>query len=660
MAFLYFFHKYVDVKFVFTTYMTIYMYLKIVLFLSLICFLPASAFATTYYIDNAGNDVNAGTSPAQAWRTTARVSAAHFQPGDRVLLAGGQVFAGSIWLRGNSQGTPAQPIVFRSYGVGRATIQSDSSYGFYAHNVAGIELRQLNFVGSGRASNRNSGVVFYLDSAQANLSYLRFDSLDVSGYRSTGLSIGSWNGTSGYSDVRITNCQLHANGEAGLSSYAEYPLLGHHNWYVGNCAVYDNAGRPDVTATHTGNGIVLSGIDQALVEQCTAYHNGWLNANASGGPVGIWGWNCNRLTIQRCESHHNQSGTALDGGGFDLDGGCTNSVLQYNYSHDNQGPGYLLAQFGGAPAMHDLTVRYNISQNDARGYSQGAIELYSSGSNGGIVRADIYNNSVLLDQPANGTAPKAVYVLSGGITDVTLRNNILQTAAGLPVLVTSTATGLRLEGNCYWTPNAALAINWMGTAYTSLAAWRTGTGQETLGGTGRATGLCVDPSLRAATAVTGPMTSALAGYIPHQPSALVGAGLSLSTEFGIDPGTRDFFGTPLPAPGTALSIGAAEAQPAVVSATTRTTPATAAAWCQVYPTVVRDEIRVVSEHSLPSSVSIRLFDMLGRECRTWSRPGSQLQASGLALPVTGLPTGRYVLHIQSGSQSQRQSLVVAE
>ncbi|GAB3859900.1 hypothetical protein GCM10028822_37210 [Hymenobacter terrigena] len=637
------------------------MQFKIILFFVFAIFLPCTLSATTYYVSNTGNDANAGTSQAQAWRTTARVSAAHFQPGDRVLLAGGQVFAGGIWLRGNSQGTPAQPIVFRSYGAGRATIQSDSSYGFYAHNVAGIELRQLNFVGSGRLSNRNSGVVFYLDSANANLPHLRFDSLDVSGYRSTGLSIGSWNGTSGYTDVRITNCQLHANGEAGLSSYAEYPLLGHHNWYVGNCAVYDNAGRADITTTHTGNGIVLSGIDQALVEQCTAYHNGWLNANASGGPVGIWGWNCNRLTIQRCESHHNQSGTALDGGGFDLDGGCTNSVLQYNYSHDNQGPGYLLAQFGGAPAMHDLTVRYNISRNDARNYNQGAIELYSSGSNGGIVRAAIYNNSVLLDQPANGSAPKAVYVLSGGITDVTLRNNVLQTAAGLPVLATNTTTGLRLEGNCYWTPNAALAIDWQGTAYTSLAAWRAGTGQETLGAALRATGICADPAFAAPTATASlPMTDALACYIPRHPSALLGTGLSLSAEFGIDPGTRDFFGNPAPAPGTAGNIGAAEAQPAVVSATAHSAPADASAWFQVYPTVVRDEIRVVSGHRLLSAVSFRLFDMLGRECRTWSGPGPQLQAGGLVLPAAGLPQGRYVLHIQSENHSQRQSLVVAE
>ncbi len=54
------------------------------------------------------------------------------------------------------------------------------------------------------------------------------------------------------------------------------------------------------------------------------------------------------------------------GAGFDFDGGCTNSTLQYNYSHDNYGAGYLLAQFDNAPLMKNITIRYNISENDGR------------------------------------------------------------------------------------------------------------------------------------------------------------------------------------------------------------------------------------------------------------------------------------------------------
>jgi hypothetical protein len=421
----------------------------IIIFFQFIAFgysLPAAAL--TYYISPWGSDTQAGTTTGTAWRTIDRVNAATFQPGDRVLFEGGQTFAGSIDL-GSNAGTPEHPLVVSSYGRQPAIIASGTSFGLFAYNTAGIEVRRLTFRGDGMRTNTESGVSFFMDAPDTHLQYLRLDSLEVSGYHYSGIVAGSWNGTSGYSDVRITNCQTHANGETGLASYAE-ALAAHHNWYVGNCQAYDHSGLSDVTYTNTGNGIVMSGIDGVLVEYCEAYHNGWLNANQAGGPVGIWGYCCNNLVIQHCESHHNSSGTAHDGGGFDLDGGCTNSTLQYNYSHDNGGPGYLLAQYGDAPPMHDLTVRYNVSENDARQYSQGAINVWSSGSNGGIQRVLIHNNTVLVTPPTDGSQPKALLIMSAGFSDLLIRNNVLVTTGGLPVISTASTTSLRLEGNCYW------------------------------------------------------------------------------------------------------------------------------------------------------------------------------------------------------------------
>ncbi|MBF9238805.1 T9SS type A sorting domain-containing protein [Hymenobacter sp. BT683] len=521
---------------------------KIILFILLVSSIVFPATAATYYVSASGNDANAGTSKSSAWSTVARVNAATFQPGDRVLFEGGQTFSGGIWLQPASQGTAVLPIVLSSYGVGAATIASGNGFGFYGENNAGIELRRLNFVGSGRSANTSSGVIFYLTTANTHLQHVRLDSLDVSGYRNAGISIGSWNGTSGYTDVRITNCFSHANGEAGISSYSQ-SLAAHHNWYVGNCKAFDNTGRADITTTHTGNGIVLSGIDGALVEHCEAYNNGALNGNRSGGPVGIWGWCCNNLVIQKCESHHNSSGTAIDGGGFDLDGGCTNSVLQYNYSHDNGGPGYLLAQYSGAPPMTDLTIRYNVSENDARQNGQGAISVWSSGANGGIKRASIHNNTVLLSRPANGTSPLAVRIMSGGISAITLRNNVLKTAAGLLLLATATTTGLKLEGNLYWAEASTVSLNWKGTNYADLASWRAATGQEKMAD-GRATGLIADPQIQ----------SGAAAYTPLPSSPARGAALNLQSEFSVNPGPRDFVGNPTPLASKTGNIGALETQ----------------------------------------------------------------------------------------------------
>ena len=48
--------------------------------------------------------------------------------------------------------------------------------------------------------------------------------------------------------------------------------------------------------------------------------------------------------------------------------------MQYNYSHDNDGPGYLLLHSSaGARRAGNNIVRYNISQNDARKNDYGAI-----------------------------------------------------------------------------------------------------------------------------------------------------------------------------------------------------------------------------------------------------------------------------------------------
>src|SRR4029079_14970540 len=73
--------------------------------------------------------------------------------------------------------------------------------------------------------------------------------------------------------------------------------------------------------------------------------------------------------------------------------GVTNSVIQYNYSHDNYGAGHQTAQpTTGAPrAWGHNVIRYNISQNDGRGNAYGGLFM-----NGGaaMTNVDVYNNTI--------------------------------------------------------------------------------------------------------------------------------------------------------------------------------------------------------------------------------------------------------------------------
>lgn len=513
------------------------------------------AYAATYYISSTGNDNDTGTSPGKAWASIAKVNSSEFAAGDSVLFEGGSQFIGSLYLGPDASGTTTSPLVISSYGRGRAIISSGNERGLLAYNSAGLVIRKLVFQGSGRTSNTTSGVDFYMDLPNTSLTYLHLDSLEVSGYHYTGIQIGSWNGSSGFNNVSITNCQVHDNGEAGIASYAE-AILGHKNFYVAYNKIYNISGLPERTNHHSGSGIVLGGVDGAIIEYCEAFNNGWLNAWTGGGPVGIWGYRCNNLLIQRNESHHNKTGTTKDGGGFDIDGGCTNCTMQYNYSHDNDGPGYLIAQYPEAPPMKGVVIRYNISENDARKNGYGAIHLWSSGANGGIQDAEIYNNTVYLNPTTNGT-PKAVFVQSGGVRNGRFSNNILQTTGGLELVWVDKPTDIRFEGNNYWSSGSSFKVKWVSTTYSSIQAWRDATTQERQNGI--ATGSFLDPQLidpgKGGTISDPNLLNTLSSYKLKSTSSLIGKAISLQSEYAINIGTTDFWGNTLEQR-TDLCIGA--------------------------------------------------------------------------------------------------------
>ena len=84
---------------------------------------------------------------------------------------------------------------------------------------------------------------------------------------------------------------------------------------------------------------------------------------------------------------------ARDGSGFDLDLGTENGMIQYNWSHDNEGEGFLLMSwpvgFGYSRGeSHNIQMRYNVSERDGKKLG-GGISVF-----GGVAPAVIYNNVV--------------------------------------------------------------------------------------------------------------------------------------------------------------------------------------------------------------------------------------------------------------------------
>ena len=516
----------------------------------------------TYYVSPFGNDASPGITIHRPWQSVGRVALQSFKAGDQILFQGGQFFNGTIFLSSDDKGTALAPIKVGSYGTGRATIKSVAQSGFYAYNTAGISVSNLNFIGDGGSPEAKAGIAFYTDNiTNTKHSFIRIDNVDVGWYQH-GVMIGGGYGSAGFKDVRVTNAALHDNFKSGLFTFATN-LNVHEQVYVGKVKAYNNTGVPFLAGTVplevTGHGIILGGVNGATVERCVAFNNG----TKGDGGAGIWTYNSTRVTIQYCESYNNHTAGKRDGDGFDLDQNVSNSVMQYNYSHGNDGGGFITSTKFNNTVHANNVIRYNISQNDARKLGYGALNLW-----GKLSYAEWYNNTVYLT-PNGKTTNYAVRVHNGGITandtrSVHFRNNIFYTTGSVPLVNVTTdqlngSIDLKFQGNNYYSSTGVYKFVWGATTYTSLTAWRTASGQEKVNGV--ATGFSVNPQFLAPgagqTLGNADLLKNVTAYKLKSTSPLIGKGLNMLTKFGVSSGGKDYMGTLLPQ-GGAYEIGAIE------------------------------------------------------------------------------------------------------
>lgn len=496
----------------------------------------ATQSANIFYVSSTGNDRNSGTSPSLAWATLDKVSNYSFNAGSTILFEGGKTFSGNLKFYTDDKGTASNPITVSSYGTGQATIQgSSSSDGITIYNVAGLNLTNLKIVGPGALSSTKAAVNAYADLPNnTKLSHLYFDNVEVSNYY-WGILIGGWNGTSGFDDVKITDAKAHDNGRGGIATYGKDKYT-HSNIYVGRSQTYNNLGDPLLKGNNpSGAGIILGNVSQGIVENSVSYNNG-INCKASACGVGIYTYDSEKITIQNNESYGNRTGSKVDGGGIDLDIAVTNSVMQYNYTHDNDGPGiYVWAASG---PWNNNVIRYNISQNDSRKNNWGGMLLGGDFIDG----LQVYHNTVYVSSNTSGSSP-AVNVYSAS-KNVSIRNNIFVTTGGLKVVkVNNMGSNLVFQGNDYWSSGSKLVIYWLGTSYTSFANWRSATNQEK--NSTANTGFTVDPGLQnpggGTTIGFGNPLSSLQAYKLKADSPLLNKGLDLQSTSNTNIGNRDFY-----------------------------------------------------------------------------------------------------------------------
>lgn len=621
--------------------------------------------AKKYYVNTTGNNTD-GLTISTAWTTLDKINTKNFNAGDTIVFEGGKTFNGNIEFDNNDGNSASKPIILTTYGNGQATINTTltSKCGLKATNTQGFHISNLKFKGPGNGTQKDiDGMLFFTTSTSGYLSNISIKNCEVSGFGFCGIRFYSnWdaNVKAGYKDVIIDGCKVHDCRENGIVTFAfdnqNTNFYHHKNFIISNTEVYNITGY--AASSHKGSGIVLSQIDSSIIERCVAYNTGTANT-ACGGPGGIWVWAANAITIQFCESHHNASGTltGCDGLGFDLDGGVTNSIIQYCYAHDNDGAGYLLGNFDGARPWGNNTVRYCISANDAR-TNNSAITLFTAPNttwNG----LKMYNNTIYVTPSSkNKYSTFGAFQMTDygtNMSGVLCYNNIFYTTGGLPLITVPTtfvAQTPKFIGNLYYTNSEPFSMTY-GNKFTSLADFRNaGTYCEKNGNNN--TGLNLDPQLininKSLLTVFPKPNDSLDAFRFSQMSPCRNAGLDLKTLFGIDIGQRDFWGNPLKNENN-YDIGAYEwvSQTSGINYTDLSR-------INIYPNPIgKENLNIDLLTNTHSPTHLKLFDISGK---LWVE--QKLNDGSNHIQTHSLPPGLYFVLIHDSHSIKSFKLIKSE
>lgn len=366
--------------------------MNILLFLPILLLASVTGWANgirNFYVDSFSDSPIADGSMESPFKSLDALKSIKFLPGDCIHLAGNQILTGAIHVKG-VKATSENPLTITSYGTGVSHIYSVHSSAIVIDACENIHVKNVVVKGSGRKKgNMGTGIEV------VNSRSIEVDGVEASGYQMNGI------GVTGGGDVRITHSYVHDNGSNGIEVTGEWGTKSVRNIYIGYCVAENNAGNPTVSDNHSGSGILVGHATDAMIEYCEAMNNGWDMPRSGNGPVGIWGYESDRLTIQYCFSHHNKtSPTGLDGGGFDFDGGITNSLMQYNLAMNNEGAGYGLFQFAGATGWNNNVMRYNVSINDGIKNSHAGIYVWCDPYNKDIplCSTKVHDNLIISNQ----------------------------------------------------------------------------------------------------------------------------------------------------------------------------------------------------------------------------------------------------------------------
>jgi hypothetical protein len=384
-----------------------------------------------YVNSKSGNDKYPGTQE-KPLKSIAAINNHLTKKTSGIRFAACEVFNGTLNLKG-IECPESAGFIIGSYGNGKACVNGGDNEGILLENCRNILIENLEFKGNGRKGGNTTNGLQMVDCTDCIVK-----SIIASGFQKSGIDLFNCR------SIVVINVYTLNNGFSGINVMgSEKKMSG--RILIKDCKAENNPGDPSILDNHSGNGILIGVSDSVMVDHCTAVNNGWDMPRQGNGPVGIWAWESNNVTIQYCISYRNKTSKGgKDGGGFDLDGGVTNSTIQYCLSYENQGAGYGLFQYSGASPWLNNTVRYCVSINDAL-MTDGAGSLFiwnGSGTGSQLSGCKIYNNVVY-----NSSAPLISFENSSEHRNFIFFNNIF---IGTEKPVIGKNSGSLFTGNIWW------------------------------------------------------------------------------------------------------------------------------------------------------------------------------------------------------------------
>lgn len=327
-----------------------------------------------YYVDSHnGNDEYSGKSQKLAWKSLEKVNAQTLVPGDQVFFKRGGKWEGQLLPKGS--GTLGKPIVIGAYGKGDLpAIAANGKFkdAVLLKNISYIQLEYLdisNLDTSVKVQKTGPTGVRILSENIGTIRNIRLSNLyvhDVNGDNKKGSNEGNgifWDcqgpKPSNIENLLIENCKVVKVDRNGIRGNGTFGFR--NNWFPNKNLIIRGCTLEDIG----GDGIVVKAFDGSLVEHNKLFH---IRTRAKDNAVGIWPHSSDNTIIQYNEVAFTKNlDWSNDGQSFDIDGNCNNTIIQNNYSHDNDG-GFMLVISDAINAKSRMTtnsiIRNNLSIND--------------------------------------------------------------------------------------------------------------------------------------------------------------------------------------------------------------------------------------------------------------------------------------------------------